>query len=189
MMSLPLLNELFDYNYWARDRQLQACAALTEEQFLRPLGNSFPSLRDTFTHLLAVASLVVAVLVFLVNNGIELVIAQASSNGNWLAVSPGTGTAPGSLVCPPSTATLLVPATSLSSGAYNLNYASSRDYDATRSWEGNGTATAAPGSIVLFGIAGYAQFAIDATPVPEPRSLALLGLGGVAGLFFVRRKV
>jgi len=53
-ISLAALNELFDYNYWARDRQLQACAALTEEQFLRPLGNSFPSLRDTLTHLLAV---------------------------------------------------------------------------------------------------------------------------------------
>jgi uncharacterized damage-inducible protein DinB len=51
---LAILNELFDYNYWARDRQLQACAGLTEEQFLRPLGNSFPSLRDTLTHLLAV---------------------------------------------------------------------------------------------------------------------------------------
>jgi uncharacterized damage-inducible protein DinB len=49
--SLALLNELFDYNYWARDRQLQTCAALTEEQFLRPLGSSFSSIRDTFAHL------------------------------------------------------------------------------------------------------------------------------------------
>ena len=53
-ISLTALNELFDYNYWARDRQLQTCAGLTEEQFLRPLGNSFPSLRDTLTHLVAV---------------------------------------------------------------------------------------------------------------------------------------
>ena len=45
---------MFDYNYWARDRQIQACAGLTEEQFVRPLGNSFASLRDTLTHLLAV---------------------------------------------------------------------------------------------------------------------------------------
>jgi uncharacterized damage-inducible protein DinB len=52
-ISLAALNELFDHNYWARDRQLQACAGLTGEQFLRPLGNSFPSLRDTLTHLLA----------------------------------------------------------------------------------------------------------------------------------------
>jgi uncharacterized damage-inducible protein DinB len=54
---LATLNELFDYNYWARDRQLQAGAGLTGEQFLRPLGNSFPSLRDTLTHLLAVECL------------------------------------------------------------------------------------------------------------------------------------
>lgn len=52
--SLAVLSELFDYHYWARDRQLQACAALTDEQFLRPLGGSFPSLRDTLAHLVAV---------------------------------------------------------------------------------------------------------------------------------------
>src|SRR5277367_6167301 len=51
--SLALLNELFDYNYWARDRQLQASAALTEEQFLQPLRSSFSSIRDTFAHLIA----------------------------------------------------------------------------------------------------------------------------------------
>lgn len=53
-ISLSTLNELFAHNYWARDRQLEACAALTDEQFLRPLGNSFPSVRDTLVHLLAV---------------------------------------------------------------------------------------------------------------------------------------
>ena len=51
MISLTVLGELFDYNYWARDRQLEACATLTIEQFLRPLGNSFSSLRDTLAHL------------------------------------------------------------------------------------------------------------------------------------------
>ena|SRR5579862_5932698 len=53
-ISLSVLNELFAHNYWARDRQLRVCGTLTEEQFLRPLGNSFPSLRDTLVHLLAV---------------------------------------------------------------------------------------------------------------------------------------
>ena len=53
-ISLSALDDLFADNYWARDRQLQACAALTGEQFLRPLGNSFPSVRDTLVHLLAV---------------------------------------------------------------------------------------------------------------------------------------
>src|SRR2546425_12764079 len=51
MISLTVLGEFFDYNYWARDRQLEACATLTIEQFLRPLGNSFSSLRDTLAHL------------------------------------------------------------------------------------------------------------------------------------------
>jgi uncharacterized damage-inducible protein DinB len=53
-ISPAVLNELFAYHYWARDRQLQVCADLTEEQFLRPLGGSFPSLRDTLVHLVAV---------------------------------------------------------------------------------------------------------------------------------------
>ena len=52
MMPLDLVRELYVYNYWARDRQLEACEALTEEQFLRPMGNSFSSLRDTLAHLL-----------------------------------------------------------------------------------------------------------------------------------------
>jgi uncharacterized damage-inducible protein DinB len=54
MLPLAMLHELFDYHYWARDRQLQACAALDPEQFLRPIGGSFPSLRDTLAHLVAV---------------------------------------------------------------------------------------------------------------------------------------
>lgn len=45
---------MLDYNYWARDRQLQACTALSQEQFLRPLGGSFASIRDTLAHLAAV---------------------------------------------------------------------------------------------------------------------------------------
>lgn len=52
MIPLDTLRHLFDYNYWARDRQLKACARLTQEQFLRPMGNSFSSLRDTLVHLL-----------------------------------------------------------------------------------------------------------------------------------------
>jgi uncharacterized damage-inducible protein DinB len=52
MVPLDTIKELFVYNYWARDRQLEACATLSNEQFLRSLGNSFPSLRDTLAHLL-----------------------------------------------------------------------------------------------------------------------------------------
>ena len=51
MIPLVTLRELFNYNYWARDRQLEACRTLNQEQFQRPLGNSFSSLRDTLVHL------------------------------------------------------------------------------------------------------------------------------------------
>lgn len=52
MVPLSLLRELYEYNYWARDRQLDACSSLTPEQFVRPLGSSFSSVRDTLVHLL-----------------------------------------------------------------------------------------------------------------------------------------
>ncbi|HEV8613427.1 MAG TPA: DinB family protein, partial [Gemmatimonadales bacterium] len=52
MISLPAIRELFNYNYWARDRQLEACAPLTPEQFARPMGSSFSSVRDTLAHLM-----------------------------------------------------------------------------------------------------------------------------------------
>ncbi len=54
MELLPALREMFDHNYWARNRQIEACAPLSQEQFTRPLGGSFPSLRETFAHLVAV---------------------------------------------------------------------------------------------------------------------------------------
>jgi uncharacterized damage-inducible protein DinB len=51
MIPLSTLRELFEYNYWARNRQIEACGTLTQEQFLRPMDNSFSSLRDTLAHL------------------------------------------------------------------------------------------------------------------------------------------
>jgi uncharacterized damage-inducible protein DinB len=54
VVPVESLRKLYDYNYWARDRQLEACSKLTAEQFLRPMGSSFGSLRDTLAHLLAV---------------------------------------------------------------------------------------------------------------------------------------
>lgn len=50
MIAPPVLRQLYDYNYWARDRQLDACRKLSEEQFTRKLGGSFASIRDTLTH-------------------------------------------------------------------------------------------------------------------------------------------
>src|SRR3974377_2044237 len=51
MIPLGKLRELFIDNYWARDRQLDVCAQLPPEAWLRPLGNSFPSVRDTLAHM------------------------------------------------------------------------------------------------------------------------------------------
>jgi uncharacterized damage-inducible protein DinB len=50
-MTFDDLNALLDYNYWARDRLLDAVSALTPEQFTRPLGSSFSSVRDTVAHI------------------------------------------------------------------------------------------------------------------------------------------
>jgi uncharacterized damage-inducible protein DinB len=52
MIALHILREFFTYNYWARDRQLDACAALRPDQLQCPLGSSFSSLQDTLVHLL-----------------------------------------------------------------------------------------------------------------------------------------
>lgn len=54
MIPLPVLHDLFEHNYWARDRQLESCRVLTTEQFQQPLTSSFPSLRDTLVHLMGV---------------------------------------------------------------------------------------------------------------------------------------
>jgi len=51
VIPLMTLHELFDHSYWARDRQLAACAALDGADFARPMGNSFPSVRETLAHL------------------------------------------------------------------------------------------------------------------------------------------
>jgi uncharacterized damage-inducible protein DinB len=51
MVTPELLRFLFQYNAWADRRLLDACGALTNEQFTRNLGSSFSSVRDTVTHL------------------------------------------------------------------------------------------------------------------------------------------
>jgi uncharacterized damage-inducible protein DinB len=54
MELLTVIREAIQYNYWARDRQLQTCASLSAEQFQRPIGGSFPSVRETLAHMAAV---------------------------------------------------------------------------------------------------------------------------------------
>lgn len=50
-MHVHYIQQLYDYNSWANTRALGACAALTPEQFLKDLGSSFPSVRDTLAHI------------------------------------------------------------------------------------------------------------------------------------------
>ena len=51
MVTPELLRFLFQYNQWADRRMLDACGALSNEQFTRNLGSSFSSVRDTVAHL------------------------------------------------------------------------------------------------------------------------------------------
>jgi uncharacterized damage-inducible protein DinB len=50
-MSPDDIRFLYDYNTWANRRSLDAAAPLTVEQFTRPLGSSFSSVRDTLAHI------------------------------------------------------------------------------------------------------------------------------------------
>lgn len=53
-MNLPELRRLFAYNDWANARILDAAGRLTGDQLERDLGGSFPSIRDTLSHIVAV---------------------------------------------------------------------------------------------------------------------------------------
>jgi uncharacterized damage-inducible protein DinB len=50
-MTRAEVQTLIDYNYWARDRLLEAVDHVSPEQFTRDLGSSFRSVRDTLAHL------------------------------------------------------------------------------------------------------------------------------------------
>lgn len=43
----------YEYDRWANHRVLQSIAELSTEQFTRDLGGAFPSVRDTFVHILS----------------------------------------------------------------------------------------------------------------------------------------
>jgi uncharacterized damage-inducible protein DinB len=51
--SLEEISKLFAYNRWANARTIDAAAALTEEEYERVLGGSFPSARETLAHIYA----------------------------------------------------------------------------------------------------------------------------------------
>jgi len=50
-MDVALFQELYRYNRWANDRVFEAVAALSPQDFTKGLGNSYPSVRDTLTHI------------------------------------------------------------------------------------------------------------------------------------------
>jgi uncharacterized damage-inducible protein DinB len=45
---------LYEYNAWADRRMLEAVSRLTTEQFTKPLGSSYSSVRDTVVHIYGV---------------------------------------------------------------------------------------------------------------------------------------
>lgn len=51
-MNVNDFRHLFAYSHWATELQLDAAARLTDEQWTRDLGSSFPSVRATLTHIL-----------------------------------------------------------------------------------------------------------------------------------------
>ncbi len=52
-MDLNWIRELYQYNRWANHRLFDAVATLAPEQYTRDLKNSFRSVRDTLTHVVA----------------------------------------------------------------------------------------------------------------------------------------
>ena len=49
-MNPDFIRQILDFHYWARDRVMRATEALSAEQYVRPMGNSFSSIRDTLNH-------------------------------------------------------------------------------------------------------------------------------------------
>jgi len=45
---------LYDYNAWADRRVLEAASTLSKEEFVKPMGSSFSSVRDTLAYILGV---------------------------------------------------------------------------------------------------------------------------------------
>jgi len=50
-MTPEEISLLYDFNAWANHRTIDAVAALTLEQFMKPTGSSFSSVRDTLAHI------------------------------------------------------------------------------------------------------------------------------------------
>ncbi len=51
-MNLAMLQSLYDYHYWARDRVLAAAGQITSEQYTQSKGHSFDTVQGTLVHLM-----------------------------------------------------------------------------------------------------------------------------------------
>ncbi|MBE7438603.1 MAG: DinB family protein [Spirochaetales bacterium] len=52
-MTISFYRNLFDYNYWARDRFFEVLGHLDPQQFILDLGDGVGSIRDKLTHIFA----------------------------------------------------------------------------------------------------------------------------------------
>jgi uncharacterized damage-inducible protein DinB len=50
-MTRSEIDLLVEFNYWARDRMLDAVSAASVDEFTRPIESSFSSVRDTLVHI------------------------------------------------------------------------------------------------------------------------------------------
>jgi uncharacterized damage-inducible protein DinB len=51
MIDVEGIQELYRYNHWANDRIFAVVSRLTQDEFARNLGSSYPSVRDTLAHI------------------------------------------------------------------------------------------------------------------------------------------
>jgi uncharacterized damage-inducible protein DinB len=52
-MTIKDLEGFYDYSYWANRKLFHVISQLTEEQFTRPVGGSYGSIRNTMVHALS----------------------------------------------------------------------------------------------------------------------------------------
>lgn len=53
MIEVEAIREIYGYNRWANAKVFEAVAPLAADQFVENLGGSFPSIRDTLTHIVS----------------------------------------------------------------------------------------------------------------------------------------
>ncbi|MGH9195564.1 MAG: DinB family protein [Acidimicrobiia bacterium] len=51
MIDVTAVRELYRYNRWANGRVFEAISGLTRDEFVKDLGGSYSSVRDTLTHI------------------------------------------------------------------------------------------------------------------------------------------